>query len=87
LRRVRPEKLAGLHVDGEHVVVAGDGIEHAFVEQQLRLLRIAGPDTGAVQADAPDGLHVPDVAAIDLIEPRIALVVDVAAVRDPVARR
>jgi len=84
---VNPEDFPALHVDGKDVVVARDDIDHAFVEQRLRLLRVALAEARAVQAHTPNGLHLADVASVDLIECGVALVVQVAAIRHPVLGR
>ena len=59
-----------------------DVVQHAVVEQRLRLAGILRADA-RVQVDAPFGLQVLDVVAVDLRQRRVALVVDVAAVGDP----
>src|SRR5690606_323845 len=84
---IRPNEFPRVDIDGEDVVVARDDVDHAFVEEGLRLLRIARSESRAVEADSPDGLDLVDVVAIDLVQRRITLVVDIAAVRDPVLRR
>ncbi len=83
---IGPEDRARVGVEREHVVRAVDHEERARVMQDLRLARVVRRRAGA-HARAPQRLQVLDVVAIEQRQRRVALVEDVAAVRDPVRRR
>lgn len=86
LRPVLPFRRASARVDGEHVVGPGDRVDHAVVGDRLGLSRVLA--AGArLEMDVPDPLQLSDVRGADLVERRVAVVRDRAAVRDPVLRR
>ena len=87
LRQVLPQDLAGLDGQREHVVGAGDDVDDAVVDDRLRFARILRRDAGAVQMGAPNSLELRHVAAVDQRQRRVALVVEVAAVRAPTVTR
>ena len=84
---VAPEDAAGLHAEREHIVGAGDEVDHAVVDDRLRLARVLHGGPGSVEMRTPHALHVRDGVAIDLRERRIVLVEQVPAVLQPVAHR
>jgi len=83
---IRPENRARIDVECEHVVRAVDDVQRAFVMQNLRLTRVVRAGARA-HAGAPQRFQVLDGVAIEPRQRRIALIEDVAAVRDPVRRR
>ncbi len=83
---VPPDRLAALDVEREDIAGAGGQICDPVVNEWLRLtgvLRICR----RIELDSPDALQVGDVRGSQLIERRITLVVDRAAVRDPLLFR
>jgi hypothetical protein len=62
-----------------------DDVERAFVMQDLRLPRVVRVRARA-HARAPQSFEIFDIAAIEQRQWGIALIEDVAAVRDPVVR-
>ena len=87
VRLVFPEHVAGVDVDRERIVVAGDDVHDAFVDDRLRLIRAARPHAGAAERCAPHAAQVRDVVAVDLGQRRVALIGEVAAVREPTRAR
>ncbi len=50
---VRPQDLAAVGVESEHVVRAGRYVDHAVVDDRLRLARVLAVDARTVQVRAP----------------------------------
>jgi hypothetical protein len=79
---VLPQHTAGFHIECEDVVHAVGNVERTGVVEDLRLAGVlvlcAGP-----HGSHPQRLELTHIEAIDLAEWRIALVVGVAAVGDP----
>src|SRR6185437_7501998 len=67
LRLVAPENLARGDTDREDIVLAGHHVQHAVVHERLRLAGVLRSHAAAVQVRAPDGFHVANVVAIDLL--------------------
>jgi hypothetical protein len=83
---IRPEDRAVVCVEREHVVRAVDDEQRSLMMQDLRLTRVVRRRDRA-HAGAPQRLQVFDVGAIEQRQRRVALIEDVAAVRDPILRR
>jgi hypothetical protein len=86
MRAVCPHLGAGLGVDREHVVGAGDDVHHVPVHDRLRFAGVLAGDARA-KMDVPQALQPRDVSSVDLVERRVTLIRGRAAVRDPVRRR
>ncbi len=84
VRLVRPEKLAAVDVDREHVVRARRNVERAAEEDRLRFAGILRAESRAVQVNSPDTLQTLHRIAIDLGQRRVAAIEPVAAIRGPV---
>jgi hypothetical protein len=80
---VRPQRLAGREVEREHIAGTGLNVNDAVDDERLRLAGILRPNAGAFEPRAPHAFELRDVAAIDLGQRRVALVVPIAAVRRP----
>src|SRR6185369_16534102 len=80
---VLPEDIAGVDADREHVVGARDDIDDAAVHDGLRFARVLRADAGAAEPRTPYTFELADVAAVDLRERGITLVVPITAVRRP----
>ena len=87
VRLVFPQHVAGVDVDRERIVVARHDVDDAVVHDRLRLIGAARPHAGAAERCAPHGAQVRDVVAVDLRQRRVALVGEVAAVREPARAR
>ena len=83
-RLVAPDDAARLHAEREHIVGAGDDVDHAVVNDRLRLAGIFGRDAGPVEMRPPDAFDAGDGVSIDLRERRVVLVEQVPAVLQPV---
>jgi len=82
---VHPQLLAGGDVDCKYIIGTGGDVNHAALNEGLRLPGERRPHTGAVQMHAPLGLERCHVAGIYFGKRRIALVEDISAIRYPVA--
>ena len=71
----------------EHVVGARAHVGDAVVDDRLREARVLRRGAGSAQTRAPHALELRDVGAIDRRQRRVALVVQVAAVRRPAGGR
>ena len=81
---VFPDHLAGLGVEREHVIVAGDDIHDAVLHERRRLEGIFAAEARALQARHPRALELPDIGGVDLLQRGIAIIGEIAAVRHPV---
>jgi hypothetical protein len=84
---VLPEDLARVERQREDVVRSRAHVRDAVMDDRLRFSRVLRREARAIEACAPDAFELRHVAAVDAIERRIALVVEVAAVRGPACRR
>ena len=82
---VAPQQIAGFDRHRKHVIGAGDDINDTFVHERLSLSRVLVGHTGPAQSCARNALQVGHVVTVDLVEGGVPLIVDVAAVGDPVA--
>ena len=79
--------LAGVDRQREHVVGAGAHVSDAVVHERLRFARILRRDRRASKACPPNAFELAYIGRVDLVERRISLVVEIAAVRRPVIGR
>ena len=70
-------------VEREQIARARRHVDDAVDDERLRLAGVLRADAGAFELRAPHAFEVRDVAAVDLGQRRIALVVPIAAVRRP----
>src|SRR6185295_18025872 len=75
VRVVAPADRAAVDVDRERVVRARRDVDAPSDDERLRLARELRRDRRAVEPRAPNALELRDVAAIDLRERRVPLVV------------
>ena len=79
-----PQQLAALRVDRDDVARdAGLRVEHAVDHQRRRLVARFGPRAVVAGVEPPRDLELARVARVDLVERRIALRGEVAAVEPP----
>ena len=78
-----PELATGLRVEGEDVVVASGDVHDAVDYDWIGFEAVLRAQT-RMQPRHPHASELGDVGRVDLIERRIALVVERATVRDPV---
>ena len=64
MRLVLPQNPAGFNAQCEHVVIAGDDIHDAFVDDGLGLPRITSAGAGSIQMRPPVGPKLRHVAAV-----------------------
>ena len=84
---VRPEDRARRDIEREEIAGAGRHVNDAVDDERLRLARILRTYAGALELRAPHAFEVRDIAAVDLCQRRVALVVPIAAVRRPTRGR
>ena len=85
-RPVNPQAANALYDRAQAEFPATEYAERAFVMQDLRLARVVRVRARA-HSRAPQRFQILDVVAVEQRQRRIALVQDVAAVRDPVFGR
>ncbi len=83
---VRPQDPPAIDVHREHIVRTVCNVQDVAIHQNLGLPGVAGVETRP-HAGAPQSLETRDVVAIEQRQRRVPLVVERAAVRDPVRRR
>ena len=87
LRLVLPEDLARVDRQREHVVGARADVRDAVVDDRRREARVLRRGARAPQPRPPHAFELRDVVAVDRLERRVALVVEVAAVGRPAGGR
>ncbi len=87
IRLVAPQHLAGIDADREDVVLAGLDVDDAVIGEDLSLIAVARVLARSVERGPPDRLQIGDVGTGDLVERRIALVIDIAAIGVPAVGR
>ena len=56
---VAPQMRAVVHIQREHIIGAGDHVEHALIEERLALAGVLRAGAGAIQVRAPLRLQRP----------------------------
>jgi hypothetical protein len=87
VRRVLPEDFASVDRQRKHVVGTRAHVGHTVGHQRLRKARVLRGGAGAAQPRAPHALELRHVVAVDRLERRVALVVEVAAIGGPATER
>ena len=67
----------------ERIAIARHQVDDSVIHDGLCLIATARAHAGAMQRGAPHGLHRSDIRLVDLIQRRISLVGEIAAVREP----
>src|SRR5207244_3765488 len=70
-RPALPQNLAGFGIEREDVVVAGDDIHDAVLDERRRLERVLAGKAGALEPRHPSALELLSVARVDLLQRRI----------------